>query len=90
MLLDSGDDDIQKDLHDYVCCNTWYSLTPAAAERHRPPRGRATASRPAHTAAKVIIGEDLGANAQLGERGAWKGALPGMGLLGPRYCGGAS
>ena len=58
-----------------------------APERHRNSRGRATAPRPPHMAAQGRIGGRTGPSAKLGERGAPKGTVPGMGLLGPR-CGG--
>ena len=87
MLLGGGDGG-QIDLHDYVCFSiTYYFSTPAAAERHRVHRGRATAPCPPHTAAQGVIGERWGANSQLGTRGVWKGAFPGTGLVGPRYGG---
>ena len=51
-------------------------------ERQRISRGCATAPRPPHIAPQGVIGERSGANAELGKRGAWKGA-PGDGLLDP-------
>ena len=45
--------------------------------RHRASRGRATAPRLPHTAALGVTGERMGAAAELGERGASKGALLG-------------
>ena len=64
-------------------------LTPAAAEGPPGPPRHATAPRSPHTAAQGVIRERSGANSQLGERGVWKGALPGTGLIGPRYGGGS-
>ena len=52
-----------------------------------PPRAIATAPRPPHTAAQGVVSARSGANSQLGEPGAWKGALPGTGLIGPRMVG---
>ena len=52
---------------------------------HTTPRGHATAPRPPHTAAQGVIGERSVGNAKLCKRAAWKGALPGTGLVGPRY-----
>ena len=60
------------------CLFQYIFLTPAAAERHRPPRSRATTPRPAHTAAQGDIGERSGANAQLGESGG-RGKEPSRG-----------
>ena len=72
MLLGGGDGG-QIDLHDYVCFSiTYYFSTPAAAERHRVHRGRATAPCPPHTAAQGVIGERSDANSQLRERGGGK------------------
>ncbi|CAM9445941.1 unnamed protein product, partial [Laminaria digitata] len=44
-----------------------------------PPisRDRASVQRPTHTAALGDPGEITSANAQLGERGAWEGVIPG-------------
>ena len=42
------------------------------------PRGRATAPLLRHTAALGVTGQRRGAASELGERGAWKGAPPGM------------
>ena len=45
-------------------------------ERHRPPRGRATAPRAPYMTAQRVIGGRTSPNAKLGERGAPKEALP--------------
>ena len=42
-------------------------------------RRRTDVPRPPHTAALGVLGNKTAAAAQLGERGAWKGALPGTG-----------
>ena len=52
-------------------------------ECHRTPRGRATATRPPHTAALGVAGERTGATVELVEREASNGALPGTGCLVP-------
>ena len=52
-----------------------------------PPRPHDRAT-PAFMAALGVIGEGSGANAELGERAAWRGA-PGDGLARSRYCGGS-
>ena len=46
-------------------------------DRHWTPRARATTPRPSHTAALGAPGKRRGAAVELGERGAWEGALPG-------------
>ena len=73
MLHGSGDD-VPMTLPHYLALGG--NVSP---ERHRPPRSRATAPRPPNTATQGVIGERSGANAELGERGAWKGT-PGDGL----------
>ena len=52
------------------------------------PRSRTTAPRSHHTATLGVPGERSGAAVHFGKRGAWK-AIPGTGLLGPRYGGGS-
>ena len=52
-------------------------VRPAAPERHRTPHGRTAVARPPHTAFLGVPGERTGAASQLGERGAWEGALAG-------------
>ena len=49
--------------------------TPAAAERQPPRRGRVAVPRPPDRATLGVPGERMGANSQLGERGASKRAL---------------
>ena len=56
----------------------WYApWITGSPERHRTPRGRATAPRSPHTAALDVRGERTGTAVQLSDRGALKGALPG-------------
>ena len=49
---------------------------PGAPERRRTALGRATAPRPLHTAALNDLGETMGAETQLDEGAASKGAAP--------------
>ena len=74
-----SDGDVQMDLHDYACISMPRGRA-VAPERYRTPHGRATGPCLPHTTALGDPGERTGAEAQLGERGASKGAVPG-----PRY-----
>ena len=51
--------------------------TAAIPERHPTPLGTTTVPRPLHTSVLGVPGERIAANARLGERGSWGGALPG-------------
>ena len=83
MLL--GSDDVQTDLDGNACFRIF--LTTAYCGAPPGPRGRAIAPCPLHAAARRTFGKRTGPNAELGERGASKRALPRTGLLGPRYGG---
>ena len=52
---------------------------PALQCATRPPVGTTTVLRPPYTSALGVPGERIAADARLGERGAWRGALPGTG-----------
>ena len=54
---------------------------PALPSTTRPPRGRVAAPCPPHTAVLGVPDERTRAVAQLAQRGAWKGALPGKACL---------
>ena len=56
-------------------------------ERNPTSRGRAIAPRPPATAALGVPSKTMGAAVQLGERGAWKSALPGTGCSVPGKAG---
>ena len=61
-----------------VGARSFADSTLCSPERHRTSRDRKTVPRPPHIAAQGVVGERTGPNAKLGERGASKGALPGM------------
>ena len=74
MLLGSGTSyDVQMDLLQQT------QKTAASPERLSTPLGTTTVPRPPHTSALWVPGERIAADARLGERGAWRGALPGTG-----------
>ena len=75
IMLRSGDD-VQMDLHDYACLSMPRGR-PAAPERHRAARGRASTPLPPYTAALGDPGQRTCPNAKLGKRGASKEAVPG-------------
>lgn len=70
------DDDGDFDLHDFCCFRCAPRLTGSTAG-NPTPIGTAPAPGPPHASAVGDPGEKTGANAELGELGAWESGLPG-------------
>ena len=74
----SSEDDAVWDLHYYIRYNRPRGTPNLPSATGPPASDHGTVPRPPHTAALGVPGERTGAAVQLGERGAWKGALPAM------------
>ena len=73
LLCSRGDDgDVQMKI-----CRLYTARTDASPERHLTPLGATTVPSPPHSSALGVPGEGIAADAQLSERGSWRGALPG-------------
>ena len=74
MPLGSGGDDGDVQMK---ICRLYTPKTDASPERHLTPLGATTVPPLPHTPALGVPGERIAADAQLSERGPWRGALPG-------------
>ena len=72
---DDGDDDIEM-IFEIIPVSVC-PLGTGSTVRHPTTLGTTTVPRPPHTSALGIPGEIIAADSRLGERGAWRGALPG-------------